>query len=1215
MKIVITTLVPMLLVTPVGQASEDITRDNNAVDPYLEGPVWSMYEALELESSGDDAVRAALEHGAYRWAVTIAANQFADRLAESLWADARNQVDPYATFQGLLQDHLIEFDEGLLAATVVAMTQQAESPARDVERLLFAAQFLVQAESSRKLADTLMVSAAEDAAPNYDTPAKRRVMVYPVAIAVTNAEAASRTLEGDDTGPDRSVVIDEQILADLIEAQGGPGGNWPVDEGGIIHRLARHLAVYERGLIVPGTSLEAVHGSLATITDQTLPELRAAGYTGARAAAAALDASWWLAQGPNMTNAGARDMTSRVGASLELVQYETFLLTSVTTAEDQTPWWATFPTTGISVLLFAGLAAVLGLFWLRRAKGRHLQAILCVGVLTTVLAVSPSTYADPIPTEPFPDPTPIVDGNAAASGVTMDSGPNGELQFAWSECSEPGEDCSTGRTRIVHRSYSAGEGEWSNPTILVDRPDRHAFSPRLAVGAGAMNLVWLEIGLDDYEGGHPVGVEVWWCRVEESECVEEMRLSESDADVGTETVAVAVGGDGRVRVAWSEPVAASNFAIVFRQQSSDGWRAPVSFPDGSWDQRFPVVDVDVDGTSYVAWLGRVHDGGGIYRVVEYATVHPESNIASSREYASQHLSTNEGVDILVRQGKLHVAYGTEKGLFHTVRGEDGSWTDAVNVSKAERRIFRPQLTASPAGVAALWMEQMPPNDGFRLRVATNDGGLWLAPATVLEPPHRALLQPQVLADDSPTLHVAWTGDQPPEPLRRVYYMTLSTDSDASTQAPNIGGVVPREGAWVRSDPVRLTAQVTLGSPLDLEASSWLVDGNPIGFHAAGDRLVADVSGLDVGIHNTSLLVRDQAGQETTTAWEFGVDRTPPVGKANIRGADGEVSSSSTGWWKTPLSIQGSVQQDTGAFAQLELHASRAEDGSTVLLGGDRQTWAPLPEEGMDLPEGLLLDVTVRARDAAGNVAILKEARAGWDGTAPQVELAVPDWAGERTELSAWDESNTTDGSPVTVRATITGAHGKTTTHDRTLYANERTNLEFEGLSEGRHTLSVDVRDEAGNVQEPPPGPWTIEIDRSAPALEVSDRGDATVLRARDVGVGIAFLQIMRGEEILAEHSGSGGESADLEIPSMGAIPLQAHTADVLGNLATAIIDPDHTLRVTGGSSDAAVWMEQEDTNSDGTSGWRERLVPGAAPTLTTAALLVLALLGRRRPGA
>lgn len=1160
-------LMPLAMFLIVSSTAQALV-DRGPVDALLLDPANAVHDSLYLsgDAERDARVQDALDQGAYRWALTIATESVVDQRTEAFWSASRTQQDPYAAYAAALDAWLVQSVEGLAAA--LERYGDAERTSKlmpgDVETLLFSAQYAVMAESSLSVGGRLIEKAGQGA-DSHDTSTKRRVIAYPLAQAELFTAMADRILD-DFTPQTHGTSVSTEGLATVIETQGGAGNGWIFGEFGLIHRLARHLSIYELDLLKPDSTPEDIESQISTLESEHLDGVLDRGFSGARPGAAILDATWWLEHGTaggDPQSPGQADILNRVRASVELAQYETDVLAAVALSSPVSGGWSIWAwiAAGATVIgLGLGATALVRRRFGGARRGDGLLPVLVMTVLmaSTLTFLSPYAEAGPAPADPVRTPLLVAEGEGQSWGGSVLAANDGTIHFVWGECMESASSCPDGELGLHYRTFHPEEGMWSDPIVLVDEEGADAIMPRIIQIGDGLAVVWqqgLMAWTRDTVTAQPA--EVWWCRLEQNACVDRERVS--DGDAGVESTAVAVGPDGRLRVAWAQKSNSGGGEVVFRQQTALGWGPTIRFPDGGTDQWQPALAVDESNTAHLAWPARHPDvPGQAYRVVYHSAVGAGAVTGVASQPVSQHIVVNQGVALAVHGGDIHLAYGTEEGLFHRSLHDD-EWTDAYLVSPTgvtlednrtlKRPAIRPELVPTMDGVVATWLEHVYPDDGLRVRMAELNEGLWLRPTTVLEPPRQALFNPHMDVDSADRVHLTWSGDAPPDSVGRQQYLTVALSAEDVAE-PDVIVLAPLDGAWIRDNAIDFTVRVGLEAPLDRDRTEWLLDGSSMTFNAWSDRLSATVGDLEEGLHTVQLTVVDETGNKVVTEWSFGVDHTPPTFDFSLVDEQGATA---IGWMGQPVIVDGRSDPDDGSPVTLEVQATL---GNNVLQLSPGNVWTEIPAGGLQLPPNILAEVTVRARDVAGNVALSDPVQVGWDDDAPKPRVGSPP-AWYTIDAPVLDVAiDFLDGSPITAEATLlpTGGEGGYSVN-QPLASNEN-RLQFASVSDGSYMLHLTVVDAAGNQVDA--GMWPVGVDTTAPMLSMGINLDSTGLHfvALDTGSGVASIQIFQNNQVLAEQSGENMAEMTLNIERgiLEGTHVTVVATDVAGNDAAKAVD-------------------------------------------------------------
>ena len=394
---------------------------------------------------------------------------------------------------------------------------------------------------------------------------------------------------------------------------------------------------------------------------------------------------------------------------------------------------------------------------------------------------------------------------------------------------------------------------------------------------------------------------------------------------------------------------------------------------------------------------------------------------------------------------------------------------------------------------------------------------------------------------------------------RVTRLT-ATLTDDTAPAVDVSGRLA-SGAWLNeSQPVCLTVQATDAgagvADAELRDGAAAVDADAVpvqsatqpGADAYTHDLCATPAAFGDGVHALEVIVRDAAGETTTTPVDVRVDAHAPTA----------VTMSPAGS-TTNLRPHVSFSVDPGPSGLGSFEAT--VDGAAMAISGADADYTP----SADLAYGAHT-VAYRATDGAGNV------RDGFwtfnvvDADPPQLSGAVPadgSSGEERRPEIAFNLSDAGTGiDPATLRVALDGV-------DVTAagaYADGHFTLTpASDLGYGQHRVRVAVSDRAGNAMAPAQWDFTV-ADATPPVFSDvsprdgssgSDRTPPISVALQDAGIGVdqaSIVVTLDGADVSALATFAGGRVSYTPGAPLG---FGLHTASVTaadraGNQASAV---------------------------------------------------------------
>ena len=1017
-------------------------------------------------AKGNPSLVPAAEAGAHLTVLYLAAEQDAVTLARDSWEAAQSAPDPSQRYLQLLLANW-QAAQNLLAEAQRELGN-ASAAGRSPGALLVSAHLATTAELNSDLALRLLYS--KPTADQLSIEAGRASLARPIALQWVLARGA---LEGARSATEQEGTWDPAPTLVAIEAAGGVSdAPWTLPEQGPLHRLTRHTALRESatynatvGAADPGTLVQGDQASLRSAAGR----LEAMQFDSSWPTLLLAESSWWLGRleggDPN-----AAVTLVQLHAWNEGATHMAHLLAD-DAPEESSPWMRVLWAIGLG-----GLVA-LGAWGWRKRRGASI-ALMAL----TVLLAAPVPNVEAVPDDPRESPAyPADNASSGTWGGQLALADDGTHIF-WAHCDGPQQ---AGCWSIRHRRFDLESG-WSETTEAI-RPNEAPFTPKAAAHGAQVHLAWVDG--TSYNAATPMPL--YWCLTQNGVCQETHRVSA--ANVQVVHPALAVGEDGRPRLAWEERVG-EGFIVKFRELTSQGW-GPVVRVGDSPIQQYPAVTVDADGTAHIAWRERpAGDASGAARVLRHATV-PTGGASANKPQDLSHEAVELNMVALTRKGVgVSALYGTSSDVY--LRDFDGSsWGPPQNVSRARRGVSgeAPWLQATDGGLSAFWVTGVP--GSFQLWTAQQVDGFWTRPRGLLDGAARQdFFGSSYLMDGRGNVHVLWNvpGQGP------LFEVLL----DPAKGPPSVVSLSPPEGQWASKDTV-LIARIAADAPLSAQGTWFEVDGQRVEGTLSHDGTLRASVDLQDGEHRARIQAVDRDGREATATWSFSTDSQPPL--LTVEAVPDQTDG---GWSRTPATIRVALGQATPGASPERLQVDLFGAG----LWRDIASLPPGLEwdgERIAFNEGTLFGVRVRAIDAAGNVALAPPMQVGWDATPPEIALSAPRFVDGNVTLEAtWDASK---GAPVTVSATLAGqpAQAKGDVGNVTLAWTE--------IADGAHAVEMLAIDGAGNVKQQR---LDVKVDATPPRIEVHSEGSDVIVQVSDAG-GLAAVLVRTPTGTLTESDGLG----------------------------------------------------------------------------------------------
>ena len=419
-------------------------------------------------------------------------------------------------------------------------------------------------------------------------------------------------------------------------------------------------------------------------------------------------------------------------------------------------------------------------------------------------------------------------------------------------------------------------------------------------------------------------------------------------------------------------------------------------------------------------------------------------------------------------------------------------------------------------------------DGAAIGTTLADGsGNW----SIAVPPPDALANGAHLATARATDQAGNAGP----PSAPTPFSVLSTAPDTF--------VLSGPSAWTRLS----SATLAFGSDRSPATYQCRVDGAG-GFSSCPQMLT--LSGMTDGAHLVEVSAIDAAGNvdPSPATWSWTVDQTPPAPPQIVLPMRSSLLHTAT------PAVAGSAQP----FASVDVWVDGAPEGSASAdAHGQWILVLTRPQALLDGPHAAVAQAT----DAAGNqsAASASDPFTTLTGAPTTSVLTGPAALTNATAASFTFGSNR---SPVTYQCALDGAAGAACNQAQA----------WSGFAEGRHLISVQAADAAGNV-DPAPATWQWTVDTTPPHTTIVRAPPATT---NSNSAGFAFAASKEGSTFECALDGASFASCQSSLifqVSDGAHTLLARAVDLAGNRdpapASATWTVQHVVTFAGGGCSSA----------------------------------------------
>ena len=332
----------------------------------------------------------------------------------------------------------------------------------------------------------------------------------------------------------------------------------------------------------------------------------------------------------------------------------------------------------------------------------------------------------------------------------------------------------------------------------------------------------------------------------------------------------------------------------------------------------------------------------------------------------------------------------------------------------------------------------------------------------------------------------------PSELESGQYFIRATDGVTTGESglfrvdqvvPQITGTVPADGAYVNATPITLS-----GSVVEEYIDTVTINNTPADLDGSGFSL-ANVDLLE-GDNAFAIAATDLAGNSSTANITVKLDSTAPVITITSP-ADGAVVNTST------ITVTGTVTENDA------LDYVKVNNIVATVDGTNYTCEVPGLIEGDNT-------ITVEARDEAGNITT-DNITVTLDTSAPVITITDP------------ADGAVVNTSTITITGTVTEndaldyvkVNNIVATVDGSNYT-----CEVPGLVEGANTITVEARDEAGNISNES---ITVTVDTTPPAITITNPADGAVVNTATIEVtgtisdGSSIVYLKVGTDEITPH--------------------------------------------------------------------------------------------------
>jgi parallel beta-helix repeat protein len=317
-----------------------------------------------------------------------------------------------------------------------------------------------------------------------------------------------------------------------------------------------------------------------------------------------------------------------------------------------------------------------------------------------------------------------------------------------------------------------------------------------------------------------------------------------------------------------------------------------------------------------------------------------------------------------------------------------------------------------------------------------------------------------------------------DPDSRDYYPLVNP---VDTSPPTITNLQPPDASTTNDNTPMIGADYSDSSGINLSSVVLEVDGIDVTLSAvvtASGVTYTPGTALSDGIHMVYLEVKDNAGNLATVTWSFNVDTKPPI-ITNLQPPNLSTMN------KSMPTISANYSDPSGIDVSsviLEVDGVDVTSSATVIISG--VSYIP----GTALPEGIHA-VYLEVKDNVGNLATVT-----WtftvDTTPPIITNVRPPNASTTNDSTPIISADYSDSSGINVSSVLLEVDGIEVTSSAVVIANNVTYIPGTVLSDGIHTVYLEVKDNVNNLAT---ASWTFTVDITPPIIILIAPGNNSII--------------------------------------------------------------------------------------------------------------------------
>ncbi len=368
--------------------------------------------------------------------------------------------------------------------------------------------------------------------------------------------------------------------------------------------------------------------------------------------------------------------------------------------------------------------------------------------------------------------------------------------------------------------------------------------------------------------------------------------------------------------------------------------------------------------------------------------------------------------------------------------------------------------------------------------------------------------------------------------------TATWNFTVDTTPPTITNLQPPDASVTNNSTPVIGADYSDPSGINVNSVLLEVDGidvTPSATVTASGVSYIPITALPDGSHTVYLEVRDNYGNLATATWSFNVDTTPPT-ITNLQPPDTSATNDST---PTISADYNDLSGINVSSVMLKVDGIDVTSSATLTVGN--VIYIP----GMALSDGIYT-VYLEVKDNVGNLAT-----ATWtftvDTTPPTITNLQPPEGSTTNDSTPTTGCNYTDPSGINLSSVLLEVDGLDVTSSATVTASGVSYIPGMALSDGSHTVYLEVMDNYGNLAT---ATWSFTVDATPPTITNLQPPDASTTNDNTSAIGADYSDL----------SGINVSSVVLEVDGMDVTSFATVTASgVVYTPGAVLSDGIHTV--------------------------------------------------------